>query len=108
MTVCRPGSYDAFPLADLRAGVRQKRFKVASEAAAMDAITGTCVHAMRRIATGQAPAGHATDAAELVLRALGMDPGEAAEVARRPLPPLEGEAPQAQPARAAAARRRAK
>lgn len=75
-------------LADLRLGVRQKRFRVPSEEAAMDLVTGVCTAAMRRVALGQAPARHDIAAATLVLRALGMPADEAAELARRPLPPL--------------------
>lgn len=82
-----------YPLADLRMGVRQRKFKVPSEAAAMDAINGVCTHAMRRVALGGAPPRHDIAAATLVLRALGMAPEEAAEVARRPLPPLQPPAP---------------
>ncbi|MCD6077744.1 MAG: TetR family transcriptional regulator [Ramlibacter sp.] len=37
-----------YPLADLRAGLRQKRFTVPNEAVAMDAINGICTMAMRR------------------------------------------------------------
>ena len=77
-----------YPLADLRLGVRQKKFRVPSEPAAMDAIQGICAQAMRRVALGSAPAKHDQACAALVLRALGMDAGEAAEVAARPLPPL--------------------
>ncbi|HYE40308.1 MAG TPA: hypothetical protein VEB23_10270, partial [Ramlibacter sp.] len=75
-------------LADLRMGVRQKKFKVPSEAAAMDAINGICTQAMRRVALGQAPAKHDQACAALLLRSLGVPPEEAAEVAARPLPPL--------------------
>lgn len=78
----------AYPLADLRLGVRQKRFRVPSEAVALDVINGVCGHAMRRVALGTAPARHDVAVATLVLRALGMDAAEAAEVAKRPLPPL--------------------
>ena len=78
----------AYPLADLRAGVRQKRFKVPSEAVAMDVIQGVCTVAMRRVATGQAPARHDVAVATVVLRALGMDADEAAAVAKLPLPAL--------------------
>lgn len=77
-----------YPLADLRAGVRQKRFKVPNEAIAMDAINGVCTLAMRRVALGQAPARHDVAAATVVLRALGMGSEDAAEVARRALPQL--------------------
>lgn len=78
----------AYPLADLRAGVRQKRFRVPSEAVAMDVIHGVCAVAMRRVATGQAPARHDVAVATVVLRALGMDPEDAAAVAKLPLPAL--------------------
>jgi hypothetical protein len=40
------------------------------------------------VALGAAPARHDIAVATLVLRALGMDAAEAAEVAKRPLPPL--------------------
>ncbi|HEY0825241.1 MAG TPA: helix-turn-helix domain-containing protein [Ramlibacter sp.] len=79
---------EAYPLADLRHAVRQKRLKVPSEAVAMDVLTGICQQAMRRVAAGQAPARHDVALATVVLRALGMPPEEAAEVARRPLPEL--------------------
>lgn len=79
---------EAYPLADLRLGVRQKRFKVPTEAVALDVIEGVCGSAMRRVALGQAPARHDVAVATTVLRALGMAADEAAEVARRPLPDL--------------------
>jgi AcrR family transcriptional regulator len=86
---------EAYILADLRLGVKQKRFKVPSEDAAMDAITGICSAAMRRVALGIAPARHDIASASLVLRALGMPPDQALEVARRPLPELPMPAPPA-------------
>lgn len=78
-----------YPLADLRRGVRQRKFKVPSEAAALDVINGVCTQAMRSVALGLAPPGHDVACASLVLRALGMPPQDAAEVANRPLPELE-------------------
>ena len=75
-----------YPLQDLRIGVRQKKFKVPSEAAAMDAINGVCSAAMLRVAAGQAPANHDVACAALVLRALGMAPDDALSIARLPLP----------------------
>jgi len=80
---------ERYPLEDLRIGVRQKKFKVPSEAAALDAITGICSYAMRRVALGLAPEHHDVACATLVLRALGMPPDEAARIAKRPLPPLQ-------------------
>jgi AcrR family transcriptional regulator len=81
---------EKYPLADLRAGVKQKKFKVPSEAIALDVINGVCSTAMRRVAMGTAPAKHDVACAVMVLRALGVEPGEAAEVAARALPPLGG------------------
>ncbi|HYF41195.1 MAG TPA: helix-turn-helix domain-containing protein [Ramlibacter sp.] len=76
-----------YPLADLRRGVRQGKFKVPSEAAALDVINGVCTLGMRRVALGLAPApGHDIACATMVLRALGMPGARAAEVAARPLP----------------------
>lgn len=77
-----------YPLADLRLGVKQKKFKVVSEAAAMDMINGVGTYAMRRVALGLAPPRHDVACAGLLLRALGLPPEEAAEVAKRPLPEL--------------------
>jgi len=72
--------------ADLKLGIRQKSFRVASEAAAMDLISGTVAQAMRSVAHGFAPARHGSAVAATVLRGLGMPFDEALEVARRPLP----------------------
>lgn len=74
--------------ADLMMGIRQKRFHVASKEAAMDLITGTNMAAMRSLLSGTAGRGHITATAASILRGLGMDPKEADEIARRPLPPL--------------------
>jgi len=82
-----------FALRDLRLGVKQKRFRVASERAALDLIAGAGVAAMRSVLAGAPGKAHAVAAATMVLRGLGMDHGEAAAVARRPLPPLGAEPP---------------
>lgn len=74
--------------ADLMMGIRQKRFHVASKEAAMDLITGTNMAAMRSLLSGAAGRSHITATAASILRGLGMDPKDADEVARRPLPPL--------------------
>jgi AcrR family transcriptional regulator len=84
-----------YSLSDLRLGVRQKRFKIPSEEAAMDVINGAGGSAMRRVAMGLAAPRHDIATATLVLRALGMAPGEAAEVAKRPLPELSMPEPDA-------------
>ncbi len=75
-----------YALADLRLGIRQKAFRIASEAAAMDLINGTVTQAMRSIAFGVAPANHGVAVAATVLRGLGMPYDDALAVARRPLP----------------------
>lgn len=72
--------------ADLRLGIRQKRFRIVSEAAAMDLIGGAVGQAMRSVALGATPSRHDVAVAATVLRGLGMDDDEALEVARRPLP----------------------
>lgn len=93
-----------YALADLRLGVDQGDFHIASEAAAMDLINGTVMQAMRSVALGLAPPGHGEAIASTVLRGLGVTPKRADSLARRPLPPL-GVTPAA-PARAAGTRAR--
>ncbi len=77
-----------YALADLRLGIKQKAFRVASEAAAMDMINGTVQQAMRTVTYGAAPTNHGRDVANCVLRGLGMGQAEAKAVAHRPLPPF--------------------
>lgn len=88
-----------FARADLRLGVRQGRFRPAGERAAADLIQGTVLQAMRTVQAGAAGRPHAVATATTVLRGLGMDYDEAAEVARRPLPSLSVALPRL-PARA--------
>lgn len=82
-----------FALADIRLGVKQKRFRIESEIAAQNLGNGTVLQAMACVARGLAPPGHASAVAATVLRGLGMPFDEASEVARRPLPPLDRSAP---------------
>jgi len=84
-----------YALEDLRLGVKQGRFRIASEAAALNLINGTVMQAMHSVALGLAPPGHASAVAATVLRGLGMSYAAAAAVARRPLPPLDPQAPPA-------------
>ena len=100
------GHTRGYVLADLRLGVKQKAFRIASEEAAMDLINGAGTHAMRSIALGLAPPMHGADVAACVLRGLGVPHEKAEEIARRPLPdfPAPGEAA-AGPARKTAPRR---
>ena len=75
-----------YVLADLRLGVKQKAFRIASEEVAMDFINGAGIQAMRSVALGLAPAAHGADMAACVLRALGVPFAQAEEIAHRPLP----------------------
>ncbi|HSW07972.1 TetR/AcrR family transcriptional regulator [Aquabacterium sp.] len=77
-----------YVLADLRLGVRQKAFRLSSEAAALDLVGGAVTQGMRVIAAGMAPPGHAAAVATLVLTGLGVPWDQARAVVRRPLPPL--------------------
>jgi AcrR family transcriptional regulator len=77
-----------YPLADLRLGHRQKAFRFASEAAAMDLVAGTVMRGMQTVAAGQAPKGHAEAVAATVLMGLGVAREDAIAIAKRPLPPF--------------------
>lgn len=94
-----------YVLADLRLGVRQKAFRISSEAAALDLVGGTIGQAMRMIAAGLAPTGHAAAVTTLVLTGLGLPWDQARSIVRRPLPPL---LPPTLPPVASAAGRRAR
>jgi AcrR family transcriptional regulator len=77
-----------YPLADLRLGLQQKSFRIASEPAAMDLIGGTVAQAMRSVSLGLAAPGHGVAVATTVLRGLGVPFEKAAQIASRPLPAL--------------------
>lgn len=90
-----------YSVADLRLGLKQKRFRITNERAALDLIGGTISAAMRSVALGEVPAsskrvGYDSAVAALVLQGLGMGCDEAAAIARKPLPPLP-DAPGAAP-----------
>jgi AcrR family transcriptional regulator len=99
-----------FCLSDLRMGVRQERFAVPSEEAAMDLIFGANQAAITRIALGLAPdpQAHGIATATLILRGLGMDPEEARTLATRPLPEFTALSAPAPAARRSASARRAR
>lgn len=91
-----------YTLADVRMGVKQKQFRIVSEAAAIDLLQGTTTQAMRNVAYGHAPSGHREAVATMILRGLGMPADEAKAVAHRPLPefpPVVAAAPRAKAAR---------
>ena len=73
-------------LADLRAGKRAKRFRYASEPAALDLVVGSVLAGMRTVLEKRAGAEHAAAVATLVLRGLGISPAESESIPRKPLP----------------------
>lgn len=93
-------------LADLRAGRRRGRFHYSSEAAAVDLVQGSVVAAMRTVLEERAGAEHACEVASLLLRAVGVSPVQADELARRPLPPMVNLAHQSQRGPSAKSHRR--
>ena len=64
------------------------RFSVNDVEVAVTVILGGSLHLMRGIVDGRTGEGAEDAWAELSLRLLGLSPGEAAEVAHRPLPPV--------------------
>lgn len=75
-----------FVATELRKGVKSGEFTVDSEAAALDLVIGTTMEGMRNIALGAARKGHATAVTAAILRALGVRPARARQVAAKPLP----------------------
>lgn len=80
-----------YMLADLRLGIRQRIFKVTTEAAAADLVGGTIAQAMRMSIGGLAPKNHGSAVTTMILIGLGMSRTDASRVVRRPLPPLEAQ-----------------
>jgi AcrR family transcriptional regulator len=74
---------------DLRRGIEAGRLHVSNERVAMTAAGGALLAVMRAVLDRRAPRDADVHHAEGVLRLLGLTPDDAAEVARRPLPPLE-------------------
>lgn len=103
-----PGHIREYALADLRLGVKQKAFRIASEEVAMDLINGAGIHAMRTVALGLAPPSHGADVAACVLRGLGVSYDKAEEIAHRPLPDFPPPGSVVPPPVAKAARKAAK
>lgn len=76
----------SFVQIELRRGLRQKEFSVASEAAALDLIIGTTMEGMRRIALGRTRRQHAAAVTVSILRGLGVAPARARRISMRRLP----------------------
>jgi AcrR family transcriptional regulator len=75
-------------VADLRAGKRRGRLRFATEASAVDLVQGTVLAGIRTVLEGRAGAEHPSHVAALVLRGLSVEPTEADEITRRPLPAI--------------------
>jgi AcrR family transcriptional regulator len=76
-----------FARRDLRRGTKSGRLTVPHEGLALVEAGGAMLTVMRAVLDGQAPKDADVFHAEGVLRLLGLPAGDAAEVARRPLPP---------------------
>lgn len=73
---------------DLREGIEQGRFSVSHELLALRAAGGALLGVMPGVLAGEFSPDEDCAHAEGVLRSFGVDPDEAAEVSRRPLPAL--------------------
>lgn len=73
---------------DLEAGMRLGRFQVANKQAAIDLVVGTGLMAMRTILSGYSEPDYPEQIAELILKTLGVEKGEAHSIAVRVLEPL--------------------
>jgi AcrR family transcriptional regulator len=72
---------------DLRRGIKSGRLTVSDERVALTASGGALLAVMRAVLDGRAPKNADIHHAEGILKMFGLTPVEAAEVARRPLPP---------------------
>jgi len=77
---------------DLRLGVKSGRFSVANQLLALRASAGALLAVVQGGLRGEFTAKDDSAHAEGVLRSFGVAPQDAAEVARRPLPPLPDDA----------------
>jgi hypothetical protein len=76
-----------FAQRDLRRGIEAGRLRVSDERVAMADAGGALLAVMRAVLDRRAPRDADVHHAEGVLRLFGLAPEDAAEVARRPLPP---------------------
>jgi AcrR family transcriptional regulator len=75
-----------FARSDVKRGIEAGRLRIADEQTALFATGGALLGVMRAVLDGYATADADVHHAEGVLRLLGLDHREAAEIARRPLP----------------------
>ena len=73
---------------DIVRGVKSGRFRIPNRRVALLAAGGALLAVMRDVLDGSAPKDAGRLHAEGVLRMLGLSPGDAAEVARRPMPAI--------------------
>ena len=71
---------------DLRAGIAAGRFQVVDPRLALRASGGALIAVMHAVLLGELGERADCEHAEGVLRSFGLDPAEAAEIARRPMP----------------------
>lgn len=76
----------AFPLYDIREGMRLGRFSLEDPEIAGDYFVGVAMMAFKAVVIAERPADYPERCAMLVLRGLGLDTAEAVEIANRPLP----------------------
>jgi AcrR family transcriptional regulator len=74
---------------DLERGIGAGRFHLPNRRMALLEAGGALLAVMRDVLDGNAPADADSLHAEFVLRLLGLDPDEAAEIARRPMPAVD-------------------
>lgn len=82
-----------FARRDLRRGLKSGRLQVANEQVALLASGGALLAVMRAVLDGRAPKDADVHHAEGMLRLFGLPPDEAADLARRPLPPVQSTGP---------------
>jgi AcrR family transcriptional regulator len=82
---------------DLLAGIRAGRFQVTNPTLALNASGGALLAVIHAQLLGEGSANADSEHAEGVLRSLGLDPVEAAVVARRPLPEVRNGSAEGKP-----------
>ena len=82
---------------DLRAGIRAGRFRVTNPTLALNASGGALCAVIHAELVGEGSSNADSEHAEGVLRSFGLDPVEAAVIARRPLPEARDTGAEGQP-----------
>lgn len=74
------------PMRDIRDGIKLGRFQIDDPEIAADYFLGVAMMSIKAVLIAKRPDDYPEQCALLVLRGLGLDPAEAAEIARRQLP----------------------